>query len=128
MATLTHVDTHVIVWATRADDHDRLSARARRCLDEDDLHTSPMVRLELALLHEIGRLADHPDQVLGRAADYLGVREAPESLGVIVRTAIDLSWTRDPFDRLIAAHAIAANAQLLTTDTTMREHLDIAVW
>lgn len=46
----------------------------------------------------------------------------------LVEAASPLSWTRDPFDRLIAAHAIVANAPLVTADETIRENLPLAVW
>jgi PIN domain nuclease of toxin-antitoxin system len=42
--------------------------------------------------------------------------------------AMDLSWTRDPFDRLISAHAIVANAPLVTADETIRKNLPLAIW
>lgn len=53
---------------------------------------------------------------------------ADASLAELVQAAAPLSWTRDPFDRLIAAHAIVANAQLVTADETIRENLPLAVW
>jgi PIN domain nuclease of toxin-antitoxin system len=46
----------------------------------------------------------------------------------LVNAAQGLSWTRDPFDRLIAAHAIVADALLLTADETIRKHLPLATW
>ncbi|HXH57083.1 hypothetical protein [Iamia sp.] len=39
-----------------------------------------------------------------------------------------LDWTRDPFDRIIAAQTLAAGARLLTKDLTIRDHLGLAVW
>ncbi|MBW8060344.1 MAG: type II toxin-antitoxin system VapC family toxin [Solirubrobacterales bacterium] len=39
-----------------------------------------------------------------------------------------LSWTHDPFDRLIAAHAIVADAPLITADRTILAHLPLAIW
>jgi len=45
-----------------------------------------------------------------------------------VRAAVDLTWTRDPFDRLIDAHAIAASVPLLTADRAILEHLPLATW
>ena len=45
-----------------------------------------------------------------------------------VRAAASLGWTRDPFDRMIAAHAIVADAPLLTADRTILEHLPLATW
>ncbi len=46
----------------------------------------------------------------------------------LVQEAAGLSWTRDPFDRLIAAHAIVANAPLVTADRTIRDNLPLAIW
>lgn len=40
----------------------------------------------------------------------------------------ELAWTRDPFDRLICAQALADAAPLLTADRTVHEHLDMTVW
>lgn len=50
------------------------------------------------------------------------------SIAELGQVAADLSWTRDPFDRLISAHAIVANAPLVTADEVIREHLSLAVW
>jgi len=44
------------------------------------------------------------------------------------QAAADLTWARDPFDRLISAHAIVASAPLVTAEETIREHLPVAVW
>ena len=58
----------------------------------------------------------------------LGLQIADSSLAEVIQAAKELSWTRDPFDRLICAHAIVANAPLVTADETIREHLPLAVW
>ena len=58
----------------------------------------------------------------------IGAEVADVSLATLVQTAIDLDWTRDPFDRLIAAHALVENVPLITADRTMREHLALATW
>lgn len=42
--------------------------------------------------------------------------------------AAGLTWTRDPFDRMIAAHAIVADTPLLTADRTILDHLPLASW
>ena len=39
-----------------------------------------------------------------------------------------LSWTRDPFDRMITAHALSFSAMLCTRDGTIREHYQHAFW
>lgn len=58
----------------------------------------------------------------------IGLEIVDASIADLADAAVNLSWTRDPFDRLIAAHAIVANAPLITADETIREHLPLAVW
>ena len=50
-----YLDTHVLVWIAKGEDH-QLSSSAREAIENDDLLVSPAVILELELLHEIGRL------------------------------------------------------------------------
>lgn len=66
--------------------------------------------------------------MLAALQSEIGLEVADVSLSDLVEAAVDLSWTRDPFDRLIAAHAIVANAPLVTADETIREHLALATW
>jgi PIN domain nuclease of toxin-antitoxin system len=58
----------------------------------------------------------------------IGMEVTDASAAELGDAAMDLSWTRDPFDRLISAHAIVDNAALVTADETIREHLHLAVW
>jgi len=58
----------------------------------------------------------------------IGLEIADASLAELTLAAADLSWTRDPFDRMIAAHAIVADAALITADQTIRENLPLATW
>ena len=44
----------------------------------------------------------------------------------VVGAATDLTWTRDPFDRLICAQAVAENAVLLTRNRKIRANLALA--
>jgi PIN domain nuclease of toxin-antitoxin system len=50
------------------------------------------------------------------------------SFAELSKGAVGLSWTRDPFDRLIAAHAIVAAVPLVTADRTILENLSLATW
>jgi PIN domain nuclease of toxin-antitoxin system len=79
-------------------------------------------------MHEIGRARDPVPMMLAALGKGLGLEVHDISLAELVQTAMGLSWTRDPFDRLIAAHAIAADVPLLTADRTIREHLPLATW
>lgn len=62
---------------------------------------------------------------LSRAVD-LTISSTP--FPVVARTAATLTWTRDPFDRLICAQAVADRETLLTRDRRIRKHFDAARW
>ena len=42
--------------------------------------------------------------------------------------AMEFSWTRDPFDRLIAAQALVSGERLLTRDRLIRANCSWAFW
>lgn len=46
----------------------------------------------------------------------------------VVRRALALSWTRDPFDRLIVAQAAVRQAPLVTKDRTIGRRYRAGVW
>ena len=52
----------------------------------------------------------------------------PASFSKVAPAARGLRWTRDPFDRLIAAHAMVTDATLITKDTLIRKHCPAALW
>jgi PIN domain nuclease of toxin-antitoxin system len=122
-----HLDTHVAVWLYEGR-VDRLSSTARSLLEGAQPLVSPMFRLELAFLHEIGRLTVSAPVLLDalRLDADLGVAEP--SFERVAAVASTLSWTRDPFDRLIAAHALADDVWLITRDERMRQHCAVARW
>jgi PIN domain nuclease of toxin-antitoxin system len=107
---------------------ERVPAAARALISEGRPRISPLVALELAYLQEVGRARDPVAMMLVALRRDAGIEVADISLAELTQAATDLSWTRDPFDRLIAAHAIVANAPLVTADRTIREHLPLATW
>jgi PIN domain nuclease of toxin-antitoxin system len=92
------------------------------------LAVSPIVELELTYLYEIGRVSEPASAPLSALRRALGLQVVDTSLTELVQVAAGLSWTRDPFDRLISAHAIVANAPLITADETIRANLPLATW
>ncbi len=46
----------------------------------------------------------------------------------IIDESLKISWTRDVFDRLLAAEAVAKGAGFVTADTDIRSNLTQAVW
>lgn len=87
-----------------------------------------MAVLELAYLHEVGRARDPVPAMLTALRQSISLEVADIPFADLVGAATGLTWTRDPFDRLIAAHAIAASAPLVTADRTILENLPLATW
>lgn len=71
---------------------------------------------------EIGRVKVQNPQFADALAEdpRFVIDEIP--LVPLIRRAIELTWTRDPFDRLIAAHSSVRRLPLCTTDRTVRSH------
>ena len=46
----------------------------------------------------------------------------------VVRSASQLSWTRDSFDRVISAQSAIDRNRLITKDKIIRDHYEHAVW
>ncbi|MGI8575308.1 MAG: type II toxin-antitoxin system VapC family toxin [Egibacteraceae bacterium] len=101
---------------------------ARRRLEHDRLAISPMVALELAYLHEAGRLTVAGHELVAALAPALDLRTAVTPFAAVVQEAVGLSWTRDPFDRLITAQAAVEGTVLLTADESIRAHAPHALW
>lgn len=120
-------DTHVLIWLYEGP-VSRISARVRRRIEGEQLGLSPVSQLELALLHEVGRLHVAPDALVNELGVRLGLVIADISAAALCAAALPLTWTRDPFDRLLAAHCIAAQLVLVTADQAMRRHLPLAWW
>ncbi len=121
------LDTHaaVYLWEGRVEAFGRESSRL---LESAPLACSPIVKLELAFLEEIGKLAVAPEILLGNLATERGVLMTDEPLLPIVDRARGLTWTRDPFDRLLVATAEIHGAPLITRDRAVRQHFAGAVW
>ena len=121
------LDTHVVVWLY-AGEVDRLPAEARRMIEEQDLLISPMVILELQYLRETGRLTVEAHRVVAALAKTLGLQTCEWGFSQVVLEALAQVWTRDPFDRIIVAHASARNLPLLTKDDVILANYKKAFW
>ena len=122
-----YLDTHVVVWLY-AGLVSRIPQAAQLMIEEQDVHISPMVVLELSYLHEIERLSVDAPVIVESLEASLGLRVCTIPFHQLVMEAMAQKWTRDPFDRLIASNAICAGAPLLTKDATILEHCSCATW
>jgi PIN domain nuclease of toxin-antitoxin system len=124
---MIHLDTHALIWLYEGRT-EKFPPSLLQWLGHVRPMVSPMVRVELALLHEIGRLTTTPPTILDamRAHADLGIAES--SFDRVAHIAATIRWTRDPFDRLIAAHAQADDVPLITCDETLLQHCPVARW
>ena len=121
------LDTHaaVFLWEGRSE---IFGPSSRELLERSVLLVSPMVRLEMGFLREVGKLKVEPDLILGSLASDFGVTTTSDPLESLVPLAMPLSWTRDPFDRLLVATALLHETPLITRDTRIRDYFAGAVW
>ena len=127
-STSIYLDTHVIIWLY-VDERDKLSNFAQSIISQNyDLIHSPLVKLELQYLHEIGRITDSPDVILTDLADRIGLRLCDKSLIEIINCALAITWTRDVFDRLIVANAMIDRNILISKDHKILANYSYAKW
>lgn len=121
------LDTHaaIFLWEGRGE---IFGSGSRELLERALLHVSPLVRLELGFLREVGKLKVEPGEILGALTGDYGVTVTADPMDRLVPLALPLSWTRDPFDRLLVATALLHEAPLITRDARIQEHFAGAIW
>jgi len=122
-----HLDTHVVAWLF-AGELELLPEEVKQILSSEELAVSPMVLLELDYLKEIGRITSTGKDIADDLAIRLGLAISTTPLSAIVPCASTLSWTRDPFDRIIVGHAMAEGVRLVTADHTILANFENASW
>lgn len=127
MAAMIYFDTHAVVALYK--DFNLLGKNARRLLKKQaECAISPIVCLELQFLYEIQQIKHSPRQILQHLDNAMGLTVCPKPFALVIHLAEDLGWTRDPFDRIIVAHASLDLDPLITKDLRIREHYPKAVW
>lgn len=113
------LDTHFLLWLVT--DSDRLD-EFPWLRDAFPLGVSPVSFLEIGFLHEVGRIRAKTAELTAavRSDPRLVVDEPP--LLTLVERALPLSWTRDPFDRLLCAHSELRRTPLCSLDRRIRAH------
>ncbi|MFZ5482219.1 MAG: type II toxin-antitoxin system VapC family toxin [Myxococcota bacterium] len=124
---MIHLDTHVAIWLF-TDGGSRLPARVRKKLDANRLLISPVVEMEAQILHEIKRISYPGHVIVNHLVERTGALLQDSSFARVVGYASTLSWTRDPFDRMLVAHAKADDVPLLTKDETILRNFPLATW
>jgi PIN domain nuclease of toxin-antitoxin system len=118
------LDTHFLIWITSG------AKRTRRypwLNHYEPWGVSAISFLEIQLLTESGKLdlrsPQFTETVLSDAR--FAVDEVP--FVALIQRSLQLSWCRDPFDRLIAAHSLARRVPLCSVDSVMLENHKLLV-
>lgn len=124
---MVQIDTCVAIWLYEGK-KDKLSLPVIELIENQPCQFSPVVRLELQYMFEIGRNDSDAATVVDVMRNQFGIEEAHTDFSLVVQAATTIDWTRDPFDRLIAAQSICDDAVLITKDRTIRRHCPNALW
>jgi PIN domain nuclease of toxin-antitoxin system len=112
------LDTHVVLWAMASPS--KLSPTARALLEdpETELLVSAASAWEIATKYRLGKLPGAQSLITGYATHLttLGARELPIASAHALAAGLFAVQHRDPFDRMLAAQAIAEGVPLLTSD------------
>lgn len=124
---MIYLDTNVVLWLVGAPE--QLSTGAKEAINRHDLLLySPLVELEIEYLYETGRVQRPAVEVLEHLRSALNLKACERTFATVIAKARELKWTRDPFDRIIAAQAAVGSDQLLTRDKIIRANYSYAVW
>ena len=124
---MIYLDTHTVVWLYSGELH-FFSERACQLIEENELLISPLVLLELQYLFEIKRITVEPTVIFDTLVESVGLQKCRASFAQVISEAMRISWTRDPFDRIITATAMIHQTSLLTKDEVIRREYRLAVW
>ena len=124
---MIYLDTHLVVWLY-AGLTSKLSDRVKHLVNDNELYISPIVRLELQYLYEIGRITEKSDDIVLELLSSLDLKVCKKDFNLIINQSLIINWTREPFDRLIVSNASVDNHILLTKDNRILTHYKNAVW
>jgi PIN domain nuclease of toxin-antitoxin system len=125
---ICYIDTQVAVWLAEAN-LAKISRKALALIRIADVRISPMAVLELEYLYEINRICVTPQSILVKLEMEIGLTVCDYAFQIIAEIAIGETWTRDPFDRIIVAHAKAnAMSPLISKDEAVRANYPNTRW
>ena len=124
---MIYLDTHIVVWLYQKD-RERFSQVSLSSINENELFISPMVKMELEFLFEIDRITVNAERILEFLKSRIGLKICKKSFQEVIQNSLKMKWTRDPFDRIITAHAAIDDSILITKDRLIRKHYSHVLW
>ena len=121
------IDTHILLWLLS--EPDKLSAKAKKILQEEDLYISMASLWEIAIKQSNGKLdlPFTPEELYAICIDRdIQVKQImPSHLNQLNNLP---KIHNDPFDRLIVCQSIADNIPILTCDGKIPLYPVITIW
>ncbi len=120
------LDTHAVLWAL--DGGRQLSAAARDAVVDADneILVSAACAIEISIKKGLGRLRA-PEDFLGAVVDA-GFVPSPLDFRVARRLETLPMRHRDPFDRLLIAHALEEGVPIVTRDPAFEQYRVQVIW
>ena len=115
------LDSHIVIWLYEKR-LDLLSEKARKFIEENDLLISPIVKMEIEYLFEIEKIKDDSDTIINYMNRYIDLKIENSDFLEIINISINEKWTRDPFDRIIVAHAKLMDLALISKDEKINKN------
>lgn len=124
---MIYIDTHIAVWLF-AGQVEKLSEQAKNLLNENEIQVSPIVRLELQYLNEIKRITVSANDIITDLSNSIGLKVCDKNFNNVINSSMDITWTRDPFDRIIVGNASLNDDYLVTKDQTILENYNKSLY
>lgn len=123
------LDTHAFLWWLDGDK--KLSARARRSISREvDVYVSAATAWEITTKARLGKLPGALSVAANVLAAVLDQAFLPLAIDIAhAQHAGSFVWAhRDPFDRVLAAQALAEGMELVSIDTVFDDVAVPRVW
>ncbi len=113
------IDTHVLLWILS---NSKKLKEIFWIKNYSFYVVSPLSFLEMQYLHECRKISIQVIKVVEQMRkDTRFLIDSPDFEKVFL-AAMNLSWTRDPFDRLLVAHSLVQNLPFATCDRVILSH------
>lgn len=124
---MIYLDTHAVVWLYSGEKR-LFSEKALEEIETNALVISPLVVLEIQYMNEIGRVNPKSEEIVQHLKEVCDLSICRKKYEDICFKALTMDFTRDPFDRLITAHAALNEDLLITKDRLILQNYQGAVW
>ncbi len=127
MARMIYLDTHVVAWLYQGK-LNKIPQSMLYLITTSQNLISPLVVLELTYLYELKRVQEPSYQVIEVLSQEIGLKICNLPFSQVIQSAIQQTWTRDPFDRIIVSQAMVNQCPLVTKDLLIHSHYAHAIW